>query len=115
MIPHLYWIAVESALSILAVCLPAIFQLSRRGHQLGPGALFRSNKRQRARQGSRDYLSGSNESNKKNRVFHQIWRDDSVAEDGYTAGVISLRDIDEDIVLPLERIVVRQDINVQYT
>ena len=113
-IPHLYWTGAEAALSILAVCLPAIFQLSRRGHQLGPRALFRSRKRgtpeQHARQNSSKESSG-----KIHRGFHRLWQDTPASQELYKAGVVSMRGEEpEDVPLPLQRIIVRQDINISY-
>ncbi|KAI4150857.1 MAG: hypothetical protein LQ340_003856, partial [Diploschistes diacapsis] len=42
LIPYLYWTTAEVGLSILAVCLPAMFQLTRRSRQQGIRSLFRS-------------------------------------------------------------------------
>ena len=43
LVPQLYWDAAEVGMSVLAICLPAIFQLGRHGKQYGPRYLIRRN------------------------------------------------------------------------
>ena len=38
----MYWVTAECGLSILAICLPALFQLSKRVYRFGPRSLFSS-------------------------------------------------------------------------
>ena len=43
-VPLIYWYIAEVGLSIVAICLPAIFQLGRRGHRQGLHSLFHTEK-----------------------------------------------------------------------
>lgn len=126
MTPYLYWIGAEAALSILAVCLPAIFQLSRHGHQFGPRALFHSRQWRAQRDIRRAGRHGSSRG-KRNfanvKGFQRLWHgqeewarsQDKHAGGVYEAGVVSaITETDDLMAVPMERIMVTQNIQVSY-
>jgi hypothetical protein len=74
LVPGLYWVVAECGLTILAVCLPSIFVLFRRGYQYGPRALLTSREFYNYDMHENNWtLNGGSKHGASGRGFQNVW------------------------------------------
>ena len=117
--PYLYWDIAEVGFSILAICLPAIFQLTQQGKRLGLRSLLRFKKiSMLSMPAAEDHRRGRTDQDQQ-RLWQPDWNNLYEAPFFGTSVSVSANaskdseaGIEAQRLVPLEGINVRQDISV---